>query len=299
MIVCFEGIDGCGKSTATSYLATEINSLNYKHNGRGIYLEKTAYATVFSISDFARQVSRGDLEDALCHNYGTTSPNNFKEDYEAYAAIKDKLQDKSFSTPIVNCGKEIQNVLNRLENGDKSSSTYDALALGYLKLGKLITPILEHYDEYGHYIILDRWIWSTIVYNAAIPNTLFSSILDNFDLGANITPKEDKAREALEDILQPELTILLDINTRLATHRRTVRGYAESELENIRYQAIVKSGYEALLYFMRKPLNKMLSKRLGNNIYPSKVEIVYSTEYTSEVGETVKNVIDTFFKYFR
>ena len=141
MIVCFEGIDGCGKSTAASYLATEINSLNYKHNGRGIYREKTAYATVFSISDFARQVSRGDLEDALCHNYGTTSPNNFKEDYEAYAAIKSKLQDKSFSTPIVNCGKEIQNVLNRLENGDKSSSTYDALALGYLKLGKLIPEL--------------------------------------------------------------------------------------------------------------------------------------------------------------
>lgn len=299
MIVCFEGIDGCGKSTAASYLASKINSLNRGYNKYGIDKNESIYATVFSISDFARRVSKYGLEEALCHNYGTTSINNFKEDYEAYAAIKDKLQDKSFSAPIVNCGKEIQNVLNKLENGDKSSSTYDALALGYLKLGSLITPILEHYDEYGHYIILDRWIWSTIVYNAAIPNTMFSSILDNPDLSSTITAKEDKAREALENIIQPELTILLDINTRLATHRRTVRGYAESELENIRYQAIVKSGYEALLYFMRKPLNKMLSKRLGTNIYPSKVEIVYSTEYTSEVGETVKNVIDTFFKYFR
>ena len=295
MIVCLEGIDGSGKSTAAQYLATEINGLNISFNGHGIRRENTAYATVFSISDFARRLARrGELEDSLCNNYGTISPNNFKDDYEAYNAIKGKLADSSFSNPIINCAKEIQSALNRLNSGDKTSSAYDNLALQYLNLGNLITPILEHYDEYGHYIILDRWIWSTIAYNAAIPNTLFSNIIDSKEPANDIISREEKAKSAIDNILKPDLTILLDINTRLATHRRTYRGGSEAVLENVRYQSLVKSAYESLLYFSHKALRKLLTNRLGDN-----VEVVIPNEYTSEPGDTVRTVIDKFFKYYR
>lgn len=300
MIVCLEGIDGSGKSTAAQQLATEINGLNIRFNGHGIRRENTAYATVFSISDFANQLARrGELEDALCNNYGTISPNNFKDDYEAYNAIKDKLADGSFSNPIINCAKEIQSALNRLNSGDKSPSAYDNLALQYLNLGNLITPILEHYDEYGHYIILDRWIWSTIAYNAAIPNTLFSNIIDNREPTNDIISREEKAKAALDNILKPDLVILLDINTRLATHRRTYRGGSETVLENVRYQALVKSAYESLLYFSHKALRKFLTKRFGDNVFPNNIEVVIPNEYTSEPGDTVRTVIDKFFKYYR
>ena len=300
MIVCLEGIDGSGKSTAAQQLATEINGLNISFNGHGIRRENTAYATVFSISDFASRLARrGDLEDALCNNYGSTSPNNFKDDYEAYNAIKGKLADSSFTNPIINCAKEIQSALNRLNSGDKTPSAYDNLALQYLKMGNLITPILEHYDEYGHYIILDRWVWSTIAYNAAIPNTLFSNIIDSKEPTNDIISREEKAKFAIDNILKPDLTILLDINTRLATHRRTYRGGSETVLENVRYQALVKSAYESLLYFSRKPLRKLLANRFGDSVFPNNIEVVIPNEYTSEPGDTVRTVIDKFFKYYR
>lgn len=300
MIVCFEGIDGSGKSTAAQHLATEINGLNIRFNGHGIHRENTAHATVFSISDFANRLARkGGLEDALCNNYGTISPNNFQDDYEAYNTIKDKLADGSFSKPIINCAKEIQSTLNRLNSGDKTPSAYDTLALQYLNLGKLLTPIFEHYDEYGHYIILDRWVWSTIAYNAAIPNTLFSNIIDNREPTNDIISREEKAKAALDNILKPDLVILLDINTRLATHRRTYRGGSETVLENVRYQALVKSAYESLLYFSHKALRKFLTKRFGDNVFPNNIEVVIPNEYTSEPGDTVRTVIDKFFKYYR
>lgn len=300
MIVCLEGIDGSGKSTAAQNLASEINGLNIRFNGHGIRRENHAYATVFSISDFASQLSRGyEFGDCLCHNYGTISPNNFKDDYEAYNAIKDKLADSSFSKPIINCAKEIQSTLNRLNSGDKTPSAYDTLALQYLNLGKLLTPILEHYDEYGHYIILDRWVWSTIAYNAAIPNTLFSNIIDSKEPTNDIINREEKAKNALNNILKPDLTILLDINTRLATHRRSYRGGSETVLENVRYQALVKSAYESLLYFSHKALRKFLTNRFGDSVFPNNIEVVIPNEYTSEVGETVRTVIDKFFKYYR
>lgn len=300
MIVCLEGIDGSGKSTAAQNLAAEINGLNIRFNGHGIRRENTAYATVFSISDFASQLSRGyEFVDCLCHNYGTISPNNLKEDYEAYNAIKDKLADSSFAKPIINCAKEIQSTLNRLNSGDKTPDAYDTLALRYLNLGKLLTPILEHYDEYGHYIILDRWVWSTIAYNAAIPNTLFSNIIDGKEPNNAAIGREEKAKDFLYNILKPDLTILLDINTRLATHRRSYRGGSETVLENVRYQALVKSAYESLLYFSHKALRKFLTNRFGNNVFPNNIEVVIPNEYTSEVGETVKTVIDKFFKYYR
>lgn len=300
MIVCLEGIDGSGKSTAAQHLATEINGLNFRFNGHGIRRENTAHATVFSISDFANLLARrGDLEDALCNNYGSISPNNFKDDYEAYNAIKDKLADGSFSNLIINCAKDIQSALNRLNSGDKSPSAYDNLALQYLKMGNLITPILEHYDEYGHYIILDRWVWSTIAYNAAIPNTLFSNIIDSKEPTNDIINREEKAKVALDNILKPDLTILLDINTRLATHRRTYRGGSETVLENVRYQALVKSAYESLLYFSHKALRKFLTKRFGDSVFPNNIEVVIPNEYTSEPGDTVRAVIDKFFKYYR
>lgn len=300
MIVCLEGIDGSGKSTAARQLATEINGLNIRFNGHGIRRENTAYATVFSISDFANQLAMGeDLEDALCNNYGSISPNNFKDDYEAYNAIKGKLTDNSFSNPIINCAKEIQSALNRLNSGDKTPSAYDNLALQYLNLGNLITPILEHYDEYGHYIILDRWVWSTIAYNAAIPNTLFSNIIDSKEPTNDIISREEKAKSAIDNILKPDLTILLDINTRLATHRRTYRGGSETVLENVRYQALVKSAYESLLYFSHKALRKFLTNRFGDSVFPNNIEVVIPNEYTSEPGDTVRTVIDKFFKYYR
>lgn len=300
MIVCLEGIDGSGKSTAAQNLATEINGLNISFNGHGIRRENTAYATVFSISDFASRLARrGDLEDALCNNYGSISPNNFKDDYEAYNAIKGKLADSSFTNPIINCAKEIQSALNRLSTGDKTPDAYDNLALQYLKLGNLITPILEHYDEYGHYIILDRWIWSTIAYNAAVPNTLFSNIIDSKEPTNDIISREEKAKSAIDNILKPDLTILLDINTRLATHRRTYRGGSETVLENVRYQALVKSAYESLLYFSHKPLRKLLTNRFGDSVFPNNIEVVIPDEYTSEPGDTVRTVIDKFFKYYR
>lgn len=300
MIVCLEGIDGSGKSTAAQYLATEINGLNIRFNGHGIRRENTTYATVFSISDFASRLARrGDLADALCNNYGSISPNNFKDDYEAYNAIKGKLADSSFSNPIINCAKEIQSALNRLNSGDKSPSAYDNLALQYLNLGNLITPIFEHYDEYGHYIILDRWIWSTIAYNAAIPNTLFSNIIDSKEPTNDIISREEKAKSAIDNIAKPDLIILLDINTRLATHRRTYRGGSEAVLENVRYQSLVKSAYESLLYFSHKALRKLLTNRLGDNVFPNNIEVVIPNEYTSEPGDTVRTVIDKFFKYYR
>lgn len=300
MIVCLEGIDGSGKSTAAQHLASEINGLNIRFNGHGIRRENHAYATVFSISDFANQLSRGyEFGECLCHNYGTISPNNFKDDYEAYNAIKDKLEDSSFSKPIINCAKEIQSTLNRLNSGDKTPDAYDTLALHYLNLGKLLTPILGHYDEYGHYVILDRWVWSTIAYNAAVPNTLFSNIIDGKEPNNAAIGREEKAKDFLYNILKPDLTILLDINTRLATHRRSYRGGSETVLENVRYQALVKSAYESLLYFSHKALRKFLTNRFGDSVFPNNIEVVIPNEYTSEVGETVRTVIDKFFKYYR
>ena len=41
MIVCLEGIDGSGKSTAAQHLGTEINGLNFRFNGHGIHRENT------------------------------------------------------------------------------------------------------------------------------------------------------------------------------------------------------------------------------------------------------------------
>lgn len=300
MIVCLEGIDGSGKSTAAQYLANEINGLNIRFNSHGIHRENRAYTTVFSISDFANRLARReDLVDTLCNNYGSVSSNSLKEDYEAYNAIKDKLTDSSFSKPIINCAKEIQSTLNRLNSGDKTPDAYDTLALHYLNLGKLLTPILERYDEYGHYIILDRWVWSTIAYNAAIPNTLFSNIIDGKDPNNAAIGREEKAKDFLYNILKPDLTILLDINTRLATHRRSCRGGSETVLENVRYQALVKSAYESLLHFSHKALRKFLTNRFGDSVFPNNIEVVIPNEYTSEVGETVRTVIDKFFKYYR
>ncbi|WP_107797305.1 dTMP kinase [Campylobacter concisus] len=301
MIICLEGIDGSGKSTVAKMLADEIDALNRAPYVRAPKREKTAYASVFSISDFARNVAfrKNPEEEFLRYRWDS----QFKDDFHAVQVVKTMFEDGTLASSIVKYCERLDQALKRLKSGDSSTEVYNAIAINYLEIGALLTPIFKFYSDIGHYIILDRWLWSTVAYNAAIDWSIFYAIHEPIIESAYRLNPQEYAKGLISKILQPDLTIRLHITHEEALFRRTCLSGAVEPLENKYYLESVDAGYDVLASYAKDRQFTSLTNAYGKNILPINFETVEVThsDRDSEVSKSLVSheVRDIFFKYYK
>ena len=228
MIVCFEGIDGCGKSTQAKKLVEYINN-------RCIEANKKPIAIYFSITDFVKEVIATERPIEALSKY------NFNYDI----ILKSLDTDKTLKACL-----NVDKILKLLKtNGHNSYSSYlfDQLATGYLEVARCLFKVLSIHDNKNMVIVLDRWVWSTIAYNAAKEGTIFNKLLDK-----DRNDLEDEGSKAIltyffHKVVRPDLTIYFDINKTNANKQRKKRGDIDPVLENTEYQANVQKAFNRLL----------------------------------------------------
>lgn len=301
MIICLEGIDGSGKSTIAKRLADEITALNrppYVHVPRR---EKTAYASVFSISDFARKVAfRKNPEEELLRS---RLDSQLSEDFNATQVVKMMFEDGTLANSIAKYCERLSQALERLKDGDTSVEVYNAIAINYLEIGVLLTPILKFYSDIGHYIILDRWLWRTVAYNAAIDRSIFCAIHEPVIVHAYKCNPQEHAKGLISKILQPDLTIRLHVAHEEASEKRAERSDATEPLENKNYLELVDAGYDVLALYAKDRQFTSLTDAYGKNILPINFETV-EVKYINWDPERSKSLVtlevrDIFLKYYK
>ena len=273
MIVCFEGIDGSGKSTQANRLAMKLNSNCLDAN-------KQRVAKYFSITDFAKDIILGNKPEIAL----TTNDIIYRNTFD-----KEKVNSLTNNDNISKICYKIGETLNILENYKDSTYLFDRLATGYLDLARCLFKLFSIYSHENNVLILDRWLWSTIAYNAANKNTVFNSILSVEDIGLN-PGMVDLLISLTHKVIIPDLVIYLDVDPSIASSRRKERGAEDSVLENNEYQMNVSKAYNVLLN------KRNLEYRQGNTImhsaYPNVVEKIDVNNKTED--EVFKEVLRVF-----
>lgn len=229
MIVCFEGIDGSGKSTQAIELAIALNTECVLNNKRPV-------AGYFSITDYAKHVARDENPEVLLDTQYVTVFNT---------KTVEKLIDKEH---IIKVCKQIEKVLKLLKLNNENSRglqrhLFDQLAMHYLELARRLFKVLSTYDNQNYVIVLDRWLWSTIAYNAANEGCVFEELICSGASQVSINILED----LIYKICKPNLMFYLDVDLARAEVARLERGETDTVLENKDYQNRVKLNYDLIL----------------------------------------------------
>lgn len=228
MIVCFEGIDGSGKSTQARELVGALNELCLANNKRII-------AAYFSITDYAKHVAKyknpEELSYTKCNTIFDTDTVNSLIDRKRIISICERIDTILMLLTLNN------------EYGKGQRYLFDQLATHYLELARELFNVFSTYDSQNYVIVLDRWLWSTIAYNAANEGCVFEELLSTeFNHGSiNIL------KDLMYKIYKPDLLFYLDAELDQAEAARLNRGETELVLENSDYQNRVKANYSKIL----------------------------------------------------
>ena len=245
MIVCFEGIDGSGKSTQAELLAKAINRECIVNGNK-------PNAIYFSITDYAK----------LVNETGTVTVLSLADNETT--AVKFLNKDLIKQDIIINICNKIKGTLRLLklnkENKIEQNYLFDQLATGYLDLARELKNVLKAFNNQDYIIILDRWLWSTLAYNSANIGCIFNQILNNpINPGSSMLLKE-----LTKNIIEPDLLFYFNIDKSKAKMLRNSRGITDEVLEDNEYQDNVRRSYEMIL----EAIN---SKDKVNEIYPKKI----------------------------
>lgn len=274
MIVCFEGIDGCGKSTQAKKLVEYIND-------RCIDANKKPIAIYFSITDFVKEVIATERPIEALSKY------NFNYDI----ILKSLDIDKTLKACL-----NVDKILKLLKtNGHNSYSSYlfDQLATGYLEVARCLFKVLSVHDNKNMVIVLDRWVWSTIAYNAAKEGTVFNKLLDKDRNDLEDEGSKDILTYFFHKVVRPDLTIYFDINKTNANKQRKKRGDIDPVLENTEYQANVQKAFNRLIN--KRTLCVVNDNTLVISAYPDIDKIINVNDMSIEGIR--KDVIEIFKEY--
>lgn len=211
--IVLEGIDGSGKST-------EAASLKEKLEARGNKVVLLSLSNKESID-----------------SYLTTIKSNVKSEI-------DKLT------------KDIEEAKYNIKNDvniDRLGYYYNIIMETYIKIATLLSPLIEKTVKKGTYVIADRWIYSSIAYNASTKHTLVSKMLKSagkilshrpkkhivpFMLYTNYNDKIDEhqrickfIKASLSNVLVPDRIIYMHIDVSTALQRILNRGEADTTFE--------------------------------------------------------------------
>ena len=268
MIVCFEGIDGSGKSTQAKELVNALNLQCLDNN-------KQRIADYFSITDYTKRVAMNKDPEVI------SDTDNYVFDVATVRRLIDRER-------IIRLSENIDMILKLLRlnrDYDKGQKyLFDQLATRYLELARSLFKVFSTYDNRNYIIVLDRWLWSTIAYNAANNGCIFEELMsDKLNKGSiNIL-------ECLTyKITKPDLLFYLDADLNKTEVARIQRGDTDPVLENSDYQNRVKASYD-------KILNKSLEYNSENYmpaIYPNIVHTI-KVENRS-ISDIRKEVLEVF-----
>lgn len=268
MIVCFEGIDGSGKSTQAKELVNTLNNDCLSNNKRPI-------ASYFSITDYAKRVARNKDPEVI------SDADNYVFDVLTVRKLIDRER-------IIRLSENIDMILKllKLNNGYDKGQKYlfDQLATRYLELARSIFKVFSTYDNRNYIIVLDRWLWSTIAYNAANNNCVFEELMSDKLNKSSISILECLTYK----IAKPDLLFYLETDLYKTEVARIQRGATDPVLENRDYQNRVKASYD-------KILNKDLeynSENCMSVIYPNIVHTI-KVENRS-ISDIHKEVLEIF-----
>lgn len=277
MIVCFEGIDGSGKSTQAKLLVQQLNE-KFKDNN------KSLMATYFSITDYAKAVATTNRP-----HYAFLNGEHAHFDYKAITALidQDAVNDicSKINLTLVN--------LKGCTNGSWNESyLYDRLATLYVELARKLYKVIAEHDNKGHIIVLDRWIYSTIAYNAAKEGTLFNKLLKHVDESSN---KIGYLTDLFHKIVKPDLIFYMNTHPDDAKNRLLERSSNTNTklevFEEDSYQYEVSKAYKKLL------IDYKLKDRTTYDtvdIYPKNIHVISSGDI-----EEVRSKIMKIFKEVR
>ena len=276
MIVCFEGIDGSGKSTQAKLLVQQLNE-KFKDNN------KRLMATYFSITDYVKAVATTDRP-----HYSFLNGVSAYFDYKAITSL--------INQDVVNdlCNKINLTLVNIKECTDGSwneSYLYDRLATLYLELARALHKVIVEHDNKGYIIVLDRWIYSTIAYNSAKEGTLFNKLLKYVDANDD---KIGYLTDLFHKIVKPDAVFYMNTHPDDAKDRlleRTSKDKTKLEVfEEDDYQNEVSKAYKKLL------LDLNLKDRTTNefvDIYPKNIYVISNgsiEEVRSKIMKIFKEV---------
>lgn len=276
MIVCFEGIDGSGKSTQAKLLVQQLNE-KFKDNN------KSLMATYFSITDYVKAVATTDRP-----HYSFLNGVSAHFDYKAITSL--------INQDVVNdlCNKinlTLVNIRNCANGSWNESYLYDRLATLYIELARALFKVIMEHDNKGYIIVLDRWIYSTIAYNSAKESTLFNKLLKYVD---DNDDKIEYLSDLFHKIVKPDVVFYMNTHPDDAKNRLLDRAFREKTslevFEQDDYQEEVSKAYKKLLMDLK------LKDRTTNefvDIYPKNIYVISNgsiEEVRSKIMKIFKEV---------
>lgn len=276
MIVCFEGIDGSGKSTQAKLLVQQLNE-KFKDNN------KSLMATYFSITDYVKAVA-------------TTNRPHYSFLNGDHAYFNYKTITSLVNQDVVNnlCNKinlTLVNIRNCTNGSWNESYLYDRLATLYIELARALFKVIMEHDNKGYIIVLDRWIYSTIAYNSAKEGTLFNRLLKHVD---DNDDKIEYLTDLFHKIVKPDVVFYMNTHPDDAKNRLLDRAFREKTslevFEQDDYQEEVSKAYKKLLMDLK------LKDRTTNefvDIYPKNIYVMSNgsiEEVRSKIMKIFKEV---------
>ena len=276
MIVCFEGIDGSGKSTQAKLLVQQLNE-KFKDNN------KSLMATYFSITDYVKAVATTDRP-----HYSFLNGVSAHFDYKAITSL--------INQDVVNnlCNKinlTLVNIKNCTNGSWNESYLYDRLATLYIELARALFKVIMEHDNKGYIIVLDRWIYSTIAYNSAKEGTLFNKLLKHVD---DNDDKIEYLTDLFHKIVKPDVVFYMNTHPDDAKNRLLDRAFREKTslevFEQDDYQEEVSKAYKKLLMDLK------LKDRTTNELvdtYPKNIYVMSNgsiEEVRSKIMKIFKEV---------